>query len=129
MKQKPESKSEYFERMQMFLKETNPSTLASEIKRVLVFDEVEVEFKKLTSFFSKEEFGKFYLRYQFDQQAFKALSAGLLSDIHIINKSLERYAQAVTAHVEVMKSIKNSTGFKTVFKVGARITGGSLQVH
>ena len=123
---KTESKSEYFERMQMFLKETNPSTLASEIKRVLVFDEVEVEFKKLSGFFSKGEFGKFYLRYQFDQQAFKALSAGLLSDIHIINKNLERYAQAVTAHVEVMKSIKNSTGFKTVIKVGTRITGSLL---
>ena len=123
---KPESKSEYFEKMQMFLKETNPSTLASDIKQVLVFDEVEVEYKNLTSVFSKGEFGKFYLRYQFDQQAFKVLSVGLLSDIHLINRNLERYAQAVSAHVDVMKSIKNSTGLKTAFKVGARITGGSL---
>ena len=84
---KPESKSEYFEKMKMFLKETNPSTLASEIKHVLVFDEVEVEFKNLLVFL-KGEFGKFYLRYQFDQQAFKALSAGLLSDIHLINRNL-----------------------------------------
>lgn len=120
------SKSEYFERMQKFLKETNPSILATEIKDVLVFNEVEVEYRKLIDFFSKEEFGKFYSRYQFDQQAFKVLSAGLLSDINLINKSLEMYARAVTEHLNVMKSIKDSAGLKTVFKVGTRIIASSL---
>lgn len=89
-----ESKSEYFERMQQFLTATNPRDIAEELKRVLVFHEIESEYKNLIQFFSKREFGKLYLRYQFDKQAFKALSMGVLSDINIINFSLDDYADA-----------------------------------
>jgi hypothetical protein len=121
-----ESKSQYFERMQEFLAKTNPGILAEELKHVLTFTEIELEYKKLIKFFSKREFGKFFLRYQFDNNAFKALSVGLLSDIKNINSSLEEYAQVVTNHLAVMKSVKDATGGKTAFKVGTKIVGTLL---
>lgn len=121
-----ESKTQYFERMQQFLILTNPLDLAEELKSVFVFDEIEKEYRDLINHFSKDMFGKFYLRYQFDSQAFKGLKVGLLSDIKDINESLEYYAHTVTDHINVMKSIRSSAGGKTAFKIGTKIAGSLL---
>jgi hypothetical protein len=121
-----ESKAQYLDRMQAFLSATNPSDLARELKSVLVFNEIEKEYNHLLNYFSKDMFGKFYLRYQFDKRSFKGLQAGLLSDIAIINAALEDYSYAVTEHINVMKSIKSSAGGKTFFKVTTKIAGSLL---
>lgn len=121
-----ESKSQYFERMHEFLEVTNPTELAGDLKKVLVFEEIENEYNKIINYFSEREFGKFYLRYQFDSKLFESLKSGILSDITFIKQSLSNYGEAVVAHINDMKSIKESSGGKTAFKVGTKIFGSLL---
>lgn len=119
-------KQQYLERMERFLKLTNPSHLAGELSRTLVFPEIETYYLEIQKFFSKTEYGKLFTRYNFDKQAFQALQAGILSDIHMINSSLKEYGDAVGEHVQVMKGIKDSTGAKTAFRIGTKVVGTLL---
>lgn len=125
-KTKTESKQEYFERMQQFLAYTNPMELMNELENTLTFTEIKQEYNAVIQFFSKELFGDFFKRYHFDEKAFAALEAGVLSDIDVIMSNLEDYATAFAEHMETMEAIKKSSGSKTAFKVGAKIFGSVL---
>jgi|GEM_PF-3338718 len=121
-----ETKEQYFERMQKFLMLTNPADLAAELKKTFIFNEIESSYKEILHAFSETGYGKFFLRYQFDEKAFSLLKQGILSHIEEVNKSLTDYSSVVSEHIQLLRSIKANQGFKTAFRIGTKLAGAAL---
>ncbi len=112
--------------MQRFFELTDVHDVSQELKEVFAFTELETEFDSLVRVLSKHEYGHLFSAYQFDSNVFHYLRQGLQSDITVVSSELEYYAECVKDHFLLLKNLRESSGFKSAFKIGASILGGAI---
>lgn len=119
--EKVKSKEEYQEGIKQFFQLIHPRDVLNDLTRALRFQEIEQDYKKFLKDFSTKPYGELFKRYRWQDDVYRLLQAGILSQSKKVTETLEDHADEIARHIELLKEIKSKSVGKGLLRMGTSI--------
>lgn len=121
-----QDQDEYQHCLKRFFELVHPREVLNELKSVLVFPEIQQQYMLFIKECSSRPYGEVFARYQWKDEVFRHLQAGILSNSNLLMDALEQHALQIAEHVKLLESIREGAVGKGIIKIGSRIAGALI---